>query len=108
MNTIVTNVTQSNLMKAYRAARAARVFEPKRLNRAFGIVQSNNTKLLPDGRLDVNVNDWHMASTHDCDCPDHQGIKNTRGEWVKFPNKYCKHIIAACLVVKARRIAKTK
>ena len=98
MNNIQSEVTtKSNLMKVYNKARLARVFDPKRLNRAFGIIQSNSTRLLPDGRLDVNVNDWHMATISGCDCEDHK-----RG------TKYCKHIIAAQLVFKAQRLAVTK
>jgi hypothetical protein len=86
-------VTKSNLMTAYNLARQAKVFEPKRLNRALGIVQHHATQLLPDGRLDVNINDWHMATIKDCDCIDHKH------------NKYCKHVIAAMLVTKAQRLA---
>ena len=98
MNNIQTEISnKSNLMKAYNLARLSRVFDPKRLNRAFGIVQSNSTRLLPDGRLDVNVNDWHMATIASCDCEDHK-----RG------TKYCKHIIAAMLVTKAKRLQVTK
>lgn len=88
------SINQSNLMKAYNAARNAHVFEPKRLNRALGIVQTNSTKLLPDGRLDITVNDWHIATINSCDCEDHK-----RG------TRYCKHIIARMLVVKATRLA---
>ena len=98
MNNIQSEITtKSNLMKVYNKARLARVFEPKRLNRAFGIVQHNATRLLPDGRLDVSINDWHMATIGSCDCEDHK-----RG------TKYCKHIIAAMLVTKAQRLAVTK
>lgn len=98
MNASITPlVTKSNLMKAYNAARQAKVFEIGRLNRALGIVQRNSTRLLADGRLDVNVNDWHMATIRDCDCIDHK-----RG------TKYCKHIIAACIVIKAKQLQEAK
>lgn len=86
-------VTKSNLMKAYNAARQANVFEIGRLNRALGIVQRNSTRLLADGRLDVNVNDWHMATISKCDCIDSQRVK------------YCKHKIASMLVVKAKQLS---
>lgn len=88
-------VTKSNLMTAYNLARKANVFELKRLNRALGIVQANSTRLLSDGRLDVNVRDWHMASIASCDCGDH----------VKRGTKYCAHIISAMLVVKAKQLS---
>ena len=98
MNNIQFEVTsKSHLMTAYNKARLAGVVDAKRLNRAFGIVQSNSTRLLPDGRLDVNINDWHMPTITSCDCEDHK-----RG------TKYCKHIIAAMLVVKAQRLQVTK
>ena len=98
MNNIQSEVTnKSQLMTAYNKARLAKCFDAKRLNRAFGIVQSNSTRLLPDGRLDVNVNSWHMATIASCDCEDHK-----RG------TKYCKHIIAAMLVTRARQLAVTK
>ena len=84
-------------MTAYNLAKNARVFEPRRLDRALGIVQHHSTQLLPDGRLDVNVNDWHMATVKSCDCEDHR-----RG------TKYCKHIISAMLVTKAQRLENTK
>lgn len=94
--TLASTITQSNLMRAYNLARNARVFEPKRLNRALGIVQANSTRLLDDGRLDVNVNDWHMATVSKCDCED-----NRRGH-------ICKHRIAKMLVVKATRLENAK
>lgn len=95
MNNITSTVSKSHLMTAYNKAKAAGIFDEGRLNRAWGIVQSNSTKLLADGRLDVNVNDWHMATTRDCDCIDHK-----RG------TKYCKHIISAMIVVKAQSLSK--
>ncbi len=91
--TLTAKVTRSTLMKAYNLARLARVFEPKRLNRALGIVQRNDTRLLEDGRLDVNVNDWHMATVATCDCED-----NRRGY-------VCKHRIARMLIIKAQRLS---
>jgi hypothetical protein len=86
-------------MRAYNLARLAHCFEPGRLNRALGIVQTNSTRLLPDGRLDVNVNDWHMASVAKCDCIDYQqhGSKH-----------WCKHRIAAALIYRAAQLDETK
>jgi hypothetical protein len=81
-------------MKAYNKARLANVFDPKRLNRAFGIIQHSHTRLLSDGRLDVSINGWHIATVNSCDCEDHK-----RG------TRYCKHIIAAMLVTKAQQIS---
>lgn len=96
-NSIAPLVSQSNLMRAYNLAKRSNVFEVKRLNRALGIVQSNSTKLLTDAqgkvKLDVNINEWHMATVRSCDCQDH---KHT---------KYCKHIIASMLVVKAKQLS---
>ena len=90
MNNIINQtVTRSNLMRAFNLARRARCFEPKRLNRAWGIVQRNSTMLLADGRLDSTGSDWHLTTVAKCDCEDH---KHT---------KYCKHIIAAMLIKKA-------
>lgn len=94
MNNILSHTTKSHLMTAYNLAKAAKVFDEGRLNRALGIVQSNSTKLLADGRLDVNVNDWHMATISTCDCIDHKRVK------------YCKHIIAKMIVVKAQSLSK--
>jgi len=94
MNNIINQtVTRSNLMRAFNLARHARCFEPRRLNRAWGIVQRNSTILLADGRLDSTGSDWHLTTIAKCDCED-----NRRGGHV------CKHRIAKMLVVKAQRL----
>lgn len=92
MNNILrSTVTLSNLMRAFNLARLSGKFESGRLNRALGIVQRNSTRLLPDGRLDINVNDWHMATVSKCDCIDSRRVR------------YCKHKIAAMIVYRARQ-----
>jgi hypothetical protein len=87
------NITQSELMSAYNAAKKARCFEPKRLNRALGIVQRNSTVLV-GAQLDVTSDkDFHLATVKRCDCED---FRMTRG--------WCKHRIARALIVKAERL----
>lgn len=93
--TLASTITQSNLMRAYNLARNARVFEPKRLNRALGIVQTNSTRLLADGRIDSTVGDWQLANVKACTCEDY---KRHGTNW------WCKHRISAALVVKATRL----
>ena len=100
MNSTIQNVvTQSTLMTAYNLAKNARVFEPRRLDRALGIVQRNDTRLLEDGRLDTNVTDWQLATVKQCTCEDY---KRHGAQW------FCKHRIAKMLVVKAQRLENTK
>lgn len=95
-NILASTVTRRNLMKAFNAARKANVFDPGRLNRALGIVQANATRLLPNGKLNVEINAWHQATVNSCDCED-----NKRGH-------ICKHRIAKMLVVKATRLQENK
>lgn len=100
-NTIAPIVTKSNLMKAFNAARLAKVFEPKRLNRALGIVQRNSTKLLADGRLDIvslsnPETDWHLANAGRCDCMDAK------------KGNICMHRISKALIIKAQRLSEVK
>ena len=102
MNNIQIEISnKSNLMKAYNKARLARVFDPKRLNRAFGIIQSNSTRLLPDGRLEVqskSSTDFYWSTISKCDCKDCR---------YNHP-RYCACRIAKMLVVKAQRLQVTK
>lgn len=90
------SVTRSKIFQAYNLAKRSGVFEPKRLNRALGIVQQNSTRLLPTGALSVEGSDWYMVKPVNwtCDCADNR----------KSGVKYCKHVIAGMLVHKAAKL----
>lgn len=91
------------LMQAYYLAQRDMVatgqWERGRTDKALGLLQSNSTRRLEDGRLDITSGDgqdFYIVGEKGCQCADHER-KHT---------PWCKHRIAWALCVKARQLVK--